>query len=32
LIESASWRSTRRFSRKVDSQRKLEIGRKAAEG
>jgi len=32
LIESASWRSTGRFSRKVGSQRKLEIDPKAAEG
>jgi hypothetical protein len=31
-IESASWRSTERFSRKVSRQRKLEIGPKAAEG
>jgi len=31
-IESASWRSTERFSRKVDRQRKLGIDRKAAEG
>jgi hypothetical protein len=32
LIESASWRLTGRFSRKVGSQRELEIGPKAAEG
>jgi hypothetical protein len=32
LIEGASWRSTGGFSWKVDRQRKLEIGPKAAEG
>jgi len=32
LIESASWRSTGRFSRRVGSQRKLEIGPKVAQG